>query len=158
METMEKPAQTPSHPVEVWYRVTYSQHYYPPIREMQIQRTDIKNEPVVRKNMNRLIKQGAYAGLTLFLGIAACITVATFAIFTVHSSLMDAFCFIGFVGISYLCRVHSIRQKKVREDFWDNKLSEEQLQKKTTGGRITIALLFLTFLALSVGSFYDLKF
>ena len=150
--------QTQSHPVEVWYRVTYSQHYYPPIREMKIQRTDIKNEPVVRTNMNRLIKQGAYSGITLALGIAACITVVAFAAYNREASINNMLCFVGFVAISYFCRVLSIKQKKVREVFWDNRLSEEHLQSKTTWGRIMITVLFLSFVGLSMVAFYDIKF
>jgi len=154
---MKEQTSTPN-PVEVWYRVTYSKHYYPPTREMKVQRTDLKDEQTVKNNMNRLIRQGAYASIILTLCIAACIFVAGLAFYEKTVTIKDILCVIGFIGVSYLCRIDSIKQKKVCIDFWASKMDEEQLKKNTGTGRIYITLLFVVFLTITITAFYHLMF
>ncbi|MBL7718597.1 MAG: hypothetical protein JNL72_07165 [Flavipsychrobacter sp.] len=141
-------------PVEVWYRVTYSNHYYPPIRELRVQRDDIQDEKRVKQNMSRMIRQGAYASIILSLCIAGCIFIAGLAAYAQKVTIKDIACFVAFIGISYLCRVDSIKQKKASLDFWNYTLDEAGLQKKTDSGRIMITLLFLAFVAVAVAAFY----
>lgn len=61
------------HPLEAVHRMHFKDHYYPPIKFMRMQREDIKDERRVRGDMTKLIRQGAYAGITLSLAIAACL-------------------------------------------------------------------------------------
>jgi hypothetical protein len=152
-----KPTMAPS-AAEAWYRRTYTDHYYPPIRELKVQRDDLKDQKTVRSNMTRLIRQGAYASIILSLGIAACIFVASLAAYIKKVTIKDIGCFIGFIAICYLCRMFTIHQKNIPSDFWGSKMDEEQLSKKTASGRIMIFLLFIGFTGLVVLAFYGAKF
>jgi hypothetical protein len=146
------------HPLEGVHRMHFKDHYYPPIKFMKMQREDIKDERRVRNDMTKLIRQGAYAGITLSLCIAACLFVAGLAAYTKHVTIKDGACIVAFVGLAYLCRTLSIKQKKVRNDFWDISMSEEELHKKTAFGRNMVSLLFLAFVAIGLVAFYHVEF
>lgn len=146
------------HPLEAVHRMHFKDHYYPPIKVMKMHRTDLKDERAVKNNMNRLIRQGAYASIILTLCIAGCIFITTYAAYMKRVTIKDIVCLIGFIGISYLCRIDSIKQKKVCLDFWDSKIGEDELMKKTNIGRIYISMLFLIFVAIGIAAFYDMKF
>lgn len=146
------------HPLEAVHRMHFKDHYYPPLKVMTMQRTDLKNEKAVKSNMNRLIRQGAYASIILTLCIAGCIFIGTYAAYMKRVTIKDAACFAAFLGISYLCRIDSIKQKKVCLDFWASQIGEDELMKKTNTGRIYITILFLIFLGIAGAAFYDMKF
>ena len=147
-----------SHPLEAAHRLHFKDHYYPPVKVMTVQRTDLKDEKAVKNNMNRLIRQGAYASIILTLSIAGCIFIATYAAYMQRVTLKDILCFVGFIAVSYLCRIDSIKQKKVCISFWASEIGEDELMKKTGVGRIYITLLFLVFLGIAGAAFYDMKF
>ena len=155
---MKDKTQSAPHPVEVWYRVHYSKHYYPPIKQLKMARTDLKDEVLVRKNMNRIIRQVAYSGIILSLCAAACLFVIAFAGYRMKVEIKDIACFLAFIGLAYLCRMQSKKQVKVRSDFWDSKIDEEQLFKLTAAGRLFVILFFLAFTGVAIIAFYNVKF
>ncbi len=150
--------RAPVHPLEAVHRMHFKDHYYPPIKVMKMQRDDLKDEKAVKNNMNRLIRQGAYASIILSLSIAGCIFIASYAAYMRRVTMKDIICLVGLIGISYLCRIDSIKQKKVCIDFWDSKIGEDELMKKTNIGRIYISILFLVFTGIAIAAFYDMKF
>lgn len=151
------------HPLEAVHRMHFKDHYYPPIKFMKMQREDIQNERRVRSDMTKLIRQGAYAGITLSLSIAACLFVVGLAAYNVMNKVpvqwaKDGICLIAFVGLAYLCRTLSIKQKKVRNDFWNLQMTEEELHKRTAYGRMMVSVLFLAFVVIGLAAFYTVQF
>lgn len=151
------------HPLEAVHRMHFKDHYYPPIKVMKMQRDDIKDERRVKSDMTKLIRQGAYAGITLSLCIAACLFVVGLAAYNAMNQipvpfLKDGVCLVAFLGLSYLCRTLSIKQKKVRNDFWNLNMTEEELHKRTAFGRSMVSLLFLAFVAIGLAAFYTVEF
>ena len=151
------------HPLEAVHRMHFKDHYYPPIKFMKMQREDIKDEKRVKSDMTKLIRQGAYAGITLSLSIAACLFIVGLAAYNYANKLgtniiKDSICLAAFIGLAYLCRTLSIRQKKVRNDFWNLSLGEDELHKRTAFGRNMVSLLFLAFVAIGLIAFYHVEF
>jgi hypothetical protein len=130
---------------------------------MKMQREDIKDERRVKSDMTKLIRQGAYAGITLSLSIAACLFIVGLAAYNTANKIgtnfiKDGACLVAFIGLAYLCRTLSIRQKKVRNDFWNLNLTEEELHKRTAYGRMMVLLLFFAFVAIGLVAFYHVEF